>query len=191
MSGSTARTRSRLTWYAAGAAGLLAREPRGDACAGADRVATGAREEATGTTSRSASCSSCSTSCEPDFIRKFDMKNVQALMRGGTSYPNAYLGHMASETVISHNVMTSGQLPKHMGWSDEWFRDSDGVLGPVNANYVTGSMTQPQYDALIQDKGYPKLADYLHMADPDSTVATIGTRATPPTPTAARARTSD
>ena len=36
---------------------------------------------------------------------------------------------MGSETVVSHNVMTSGQLPKHMGWSDEWFRDSDGILG--------------------------------------------------------------
>ena len=36
---------------------------------------------------------------------------------------------MASETVVSHNVMTSGMLPKHMGWADEWFRDTDGVLG--------------------------------------------------------------
>src|SRR6478609_9199441 len=64
----------------------------------------------------------------PDFINAFHMTNVQALIRGGTSYPNAYLGHMGSETVVSHNVMTSGQLPKHMGWADEWFNDPDGVL---------------------------------------------------------------
>ena len=65
----------------------------------------------------------------PDFIDAFDMENVKALMAGGANFPNAYLGHMGSETVVSHNVMTSGMLPKHMGWADEWFRDADGVLG--------------------------------------------------------------
>ncbi|MET1058610.1 MAG: alkaline phosphatase family protein [Nocardioides sp.] len=110
----------------------------------------------------------------PEFIKAFDMKNVQALMRGGTSFPNAYLGHMGSETVVSHNVMTSGQLPKHMGWADEWFNDPDGVLGVPGTHYVTGSMAQTQFDALIQDKGYPKLADYLKSEHPGSTVATVG-----------------
>ncbi len=65
----------------------------------------------------------------PDYVDKFDMRNVRALMRDGANFPNAYLGHMASETVITHNVITSGQLPKDMGWSDEAFRDSDDVLG--------------------------------------------------------------
>src|SRR5690349_13369299 len=32
----------------------------------------------------------------PEFINAFRMTNVQALIRGGTSYPNAYLGHMGS-----------------------------------------------------------------------------------------------
>ena len=36
---------------------------------------------------------------------------------------------MASETVICHNVITSGQLPRDMGWSDEAYRDVDDVLG--------------------------------------------------------------
>ena len=80
----------------------------------------------------------------PEFIDAFDMKNVKALMRGGASFKHAYLGHMASETVVSHNVMTSGMLPKHMGWSDEWYRDAEGVLGTVNGRYVTGSMSQPR-----------------------------------------------
>ena len=30
---------------------------------------------------------------------------------------------MAAETVISHNVITSGLFPKHMGWSNEVYRD--------------------------------------------------------------------
>lgn len=110
----------------------------------------------------------------PEFIDAFDMDNVKALMAGGANFRNAYLGHMASETVISHNVMTSGLLPKNMGWSDEWYRDSESVLGPQDARYVTGSMDATQFDALIRHGGYPKLPDYLHAAFPGTKVAAIG-----------------
>ncbi len=110
----------------------------------------------------------------PEFVEAFDMENVERLMRSGANYRNAYLGHMASETVISHNVMTSGMLPKHMGWSDEWYRDTAGLLGPVNGRYVSGSMSAAQFDTLVTAKGYPKLADYLHAAFPGTTVAAIG-----------------
>jgi predicted AlkP superfamily pyrophosphatase or phosphodiesterase len=110
----------------------------------------------------------------PEFIDAFHMKHVKRLMRGGAAYPNAYLGHMASETVVSHNVMTSGMLPKHMGWSDEWYPDERGLLGPAGDRYVTGSMGFAQFDTLIEDQGYPKLADYLHEAFPGKVVAAIG-----------------
>jgi len=110
----------------------------------------------------------------PEFIDAFDMDNVKALMAGGANYRNAYLGHMASETVVSHNVMTSGMLPKNMGWSDEWYRDVGGVLGDPGDMYVSGSMSQPQFDALITAKGYPKLSDYLNAKYPDKVVATVG-----------------
>jgi hypothetical protein len=70
--------------------------------------------------------------------------------------------------------MTSGLLPKHMGWADEWYRDADGVLGPVDGRYVTGSMSQSEFDKLILHRGYPKLADYLHRAFPGTKVAAIG-----------------
>ena len=110
----------------------------------------------------------------PEFIDAFHMKNVKKLMRRGTSFRNAYLGHMASETVISHGVMTSGQLPKNLGWSDEWYRDTAGVLGERGQMHVTGSLGQEEFDALVDRRGYPKLADYLHRLDKGSTVATIG-----------------
>ena len=65
----------------------------------------------------------------PDTIDRYDMENVQELQRRGASFPKALVGHMAAETVISHNVITSGLLPKDMGWSDEVYRDSANVLG--------------------------------------------------------------
>lgn len=97
----------------------------------------------------------------PDTITRYGMKNVQKLQRDGMSFPNALVGHMAAETVISHNVLTSGLFPKNMGWTNEVYRDVGGVLGAPGAYHVTSSMSCAQYGALIQAGGYPKLQDYL------------------------------
>ena len=97
----------------------------------------------------------------PDTIERYGMENVQQLQRNGASFPNALVGHMAAETVISHNVITSGQLPKHMGWSNEVYRDSANVLGTPGAYHVTSSMSCAQFAALIDAGGYGKLQDYL------------------------------
>jgi hypothetical protein len=97
----------------------------------------------------------------PDTITRYGMTNVQELQRKGTSFPNGMVGHMAAETVISHNVITSGQLPRDMGWSNEVYRDKDAVLGPANAYYVTSSMSCSQFKTLIAHGNYNKLQDYL------------------------------
>ena len=97
----------------------------------------------------------------PDTIDRYGMKNVQELQRRGASFPNALVGHMAAETVISHNVITSGLFPKHMGWSNEVYRDSANVLGTPGAYYVTSSMSCDQFADLIGAGGYRKLQDYL------------------------------
>jgi hypothetical protein len=110
----------------------------------------------------------------PDYVNTFDMSNVKQLMHDGVSFDNAYLGHMASETVISHNVITSGQFPKDMGWADEAFRDSDGVLGPQDGMYISGSLTRDQFNLLIAHGGYWKLADYLHAAHPGTKFIAAG-----------------
>jgi hypothetical protein len=111
----------------------------------------------------------------PDYVDKFDMRNVKALMRSGASFDNAYLGHMASETVISHNVITSGQLPRDMGWADEVYRDTENVLGQgPDKMYISGSLTRDQFNMLIAHGGYAKLADYLHAAHPGTKFIAAG-----------------
>ena len=112
-------------------------------------------------------------------VRRYDMDHVQALMYRGADFPNAYLGHMGAETVVTHNVLTTGALPKHMGWADEYVRDVDGVITPDvdedtdNPYWLTGSLSSDQMFALQENAGYPHLADYLHAAQPGSTVATV------------------
>ena len=111
----------------------------------------------------------------PDLVDKFEMPNVRALMRDGANFENAYLGHMASETVITHNVITSGQLPRDMGWADEAFRDTDNVLGAgQDSMWISGSLTRDQTNALITHKGYAKLADYLHAKHPGTKFIAAG-----------------
>jgi len=110
----------------------------------------------------------------PDYVDTFDMDNVRTLMRSGASFENAYLGHMASETVITHNVIASGQLPRDMGWSDEAHRDVDNVLGVPNGMWISGSWTRDQFNTLIAHEGYKKLADYLHEKYPGTKMIMAG-----------------
>jgi hypothetical protein len=112
-----------------------------------------------------------------EIVEKYDMRNVEALMRDGVDSPRAYVGHTGSVTVVTHNVITSGQLPKHMGWTDEGYRDVAGILGdpePTNPDqlYITSNATTDLFK-LQQAAGYPKLADYLGAADPAAKTFTI------------------
>jgi predicted AlkP superfamily pyrophosphatase or phosphodiesterase len=112
---------------------------------------------------------------QPGYAKQFAMTNVLSLQQHGVTFPNAYVGDMASETVVSHNVMVSGQFPKHMGWSDEAFRDVDNVLGfGANAIVTSGDLGYDQYVKLVDAWDYKKLGDYLHEKFPGTVVANVG-----------------
>jgi arylsulfatase A-like enzyme len=117
-------------------------------------------------------------SLSKEIVHKYRMKNVKALMRDGVDTPRGYLGHTGSVTVVTHNVITSGQLPKHMGWTDEGYRDVADVLPdvePANPDelYITSNFGSTQMFALQQAAGYPKLDEYLEAADPTARTFTI------------------
>jgi arylsulfatase A-like enzyme len=112
---------------------------------------------------------------KPEYAEQFNMTNLLWLQKNGVNFPNAIVGHMASTTVISHNVMVSGQLPKHMGWPDEIFRDGDNILGyGENALVGAGDLGYADYVKLIENMDYPKIGDYLHAKYPEKIVACVG-----------------
>lgn len=116
----------------------------------------------------------------PEYAQTFDMANVQRLQAEGVNFKNAYLGHMPSETVISHNVMVSGVFPKHMGWVDEVYRDTDNVLGKgTDAIWITGELKASEFDALVTKAAYPKLVDYLHQSQPGRKFIVVGEKSYP------------
>ncbi len=108
-----------------------------------------------------------------EIVDRYGMSNVKALMRDQVNSPNAYLGHLGSVTVVTHNVITTGVLPKHMGWTDDGYRDVSGQLGPAGDMWIASEFTKEQMFKLQTNAGYPKLADYLHVAQPGSKVVTI------------------
>ena len=113
-----------------------------------------------------------------EIVHKYRMRSVQRLMRDGVDTPRGYLGHTGAVTVVTHNVITSGQLPKHMGWTDEGYRDVADVLPdvePANPDelYITSNFGSSEMFALQQAAGYPKLDDYLGAADPAAKTFTI------------------
>ena len=112
---------------------------------------------------------------QPGYAKQYNMTNVLWLQKMGVNFPNAYVGDMASETVVSHNVMVSGLFPKHMGWSDEAIRDVNNILGyGPDAIVTTGDLGTADYVKLIEDMDYPKLGDYLHEKFPGKVVANVG-----------------
>jgi predicted AlkP superfamily pyrophosphatase or phosphodiesterase len=111
----------------------------------------------------------------PEYADRFDMPNFRRLRSQGTNFTNASLGYMGSETVIAHNVLMSGQQPRHMGWVDEAYRDTANLLGSgQNQMWIVGELTYGQYGTLIQNEGYPKLADYLQRAKPGRKFIVVG-----------------
>jgi hypothetical protein len=112
---------------------------------------------------------------KPWYAEAFDMDNILWLQSHGANFKNATVGQMASETVVSHNTIVSGQLPKHMGWSDEVMRDTGNVLGYGAGAIVTvGDLTYDQFTLLVEAEGYPKLGDYMHAKFPGTIVANLG-----------------
>jgi hypothetical protein len=102
-----------------------------------------------------------------EIVDKYDMQNVQDLMADYVDTPRGYLGHTGSVTVVTHNVITSGLLPKHTGWTTEGYRDVDNVLPdlkPTNAGdnlFITSDWDNTSMFPVMEHYGYPKLADYL------------------------------
>jgi len=113
----------------------------------------------------------------PQYADQFAMPNFRALRDSGTDFTKAYLGYMASETVIAHNVITSGLEPRHMGWTDEAYRDHANVFGKgADQMHITGDLSLADFASIEKNNGvaYPKLADYLHSAYPGTKFITVG-----------------
>jgi hypothetical protein len=86
----------------------------------------------------------------PDYIDRFDLRNFRRLRASARDYPEAYVGHLGSQTVVSHLVISTGLLPKMLPWQDDVVVDKAGALGKPNAAYETGRLSREQLWTLLK-----------------------------------------
>ena len=78
----------------------------------------------------------------PDYIDRFDLPNFKRLRAGSRHYPEAYVGHLASQTIVSHLVIPTGMAPRDLPWQDDSFIDAAGVLGKPGAALDADELSQ-------------------------------------------------
>jgi len=81
----------------------------------------------------------------PDYIDRFDLQNFKRLRGSSRHYPEAYVGHLASQTVVSHLVIPTGLPPKELPWLEDVLLDAEETLGKPNAAYKTDQITPAEY----------------------------------------------
>lgn len=99
-----------------------------------------------------------------DLAARYGLKNFKWLENHAISYPNAYVGHLGSITIVSHAVMTAGVFPKKLPWRDDVMKDTEGLLGKKGAFYSTVDLEQEQYFKLLESAKTTSLVNQLKNA---------------------------
>ena len=86
----------------------------------------------------------------PDYIDRFGLEHFKRLRATSRHYPEAYVGHMGAQTIVSHLVIPTGLAPKNLPWQDDVFIDAEGLVGKPDAVYETGLMTRAQFWPLLE-----------------------------------------
>src|SRR5262245_42099211 len=86
----------------------------------------------------------------PDYIDRFNLAHFKRRRAPSRKYPEAYVGHLASQTIVSHLVIPTGLAPKALPWFEDVLLDAEGVLGKPNAAYKTDDLTREQMWRLLE-----------------------------------------
>ena len=79
----------------------------------------------------------------PDYIDRFGLEHFKRLRASSRNYPDAYVGHLTSQTVVAHLVMPTGLPPRLLPWVDDVLVDVDGTLGKPGAAYKSAEFEAP------------------------------------------------
>src|SRR5687768_4321340 len=86
----------------------------------------------------------------PDYIDRCDLKNFKRLRASSRHYPDAFVGHLSSQTVVAHMVIPTGLRPGALPWVDDVLVGVDGTIGKPGAAYNTGKLTRDQTRQLLK-----------------------------------------
>ena len=86
----------------------------------------------------------------PDYIDRFGLEHFKRLRASSRHYPDAYVGHLSSQTVVAHLVIPTGLPPGALPWADDVLVDVGGTIGQPGGAYNTGQLTREQAWQLLR-----------------------------------------
>ncbi len=84
-----------------------------------------------------------------DYPGRLRLPALEALARRGTVFENAHVGHLPATTVVSHQVLPRGLFPRNLAWSDDLYRDREGLLGEPGRLYDPGEFDLTRMRTLL------------------------------------------
>lgn len=95
----------------------------------------------------------------PEYLQVSGIPNVQAMVRNGTQYTNAFAGILEAETPPAHVCIATGCHPNRNGIVNFWWGDAQkqevSLFDPAKIN--NGDM-----EAIIRQAGVPTIASLVH-----------------------------
>lgn len=80
-----------------------------------------------------------------EYIDRFDLPNFKRAQKMGLNFDNGIVGHLESNTIISHPIITSGLLPGHFAWGSQVARDLRGLVGPKGLFFMPANLSPEQW----------------------------------------------
>jgi hypothetical protein len=77
------------------------------------------------------------------------LPNIQRLKSHSLSFAHASLGHLFPIPAVSHLVLTTGRLPRHLPWNNDLFWDRSGVLGKRNRFHPVDKLTPSEFSNIL------------------------------------------
>lgn len=107
-----------------------------------------------------------------EYIDRYDMKNFKRARAKGVEFANGIVGHLESNTIVSHPVITTGKLPRNLPWGTHVVKDVNGWLGEKNQYYKPFELSPQDWDRLHRlSSGDTSLVARVKTATPGPTFA--------------------
>ncbi|MFN3805100.1 MAG: alkaline phosphatase family protein, partial [Pyrobaculum sp.] len=106
----------------------------------------------------------------PYYLEVYDLPNLRELIKNGVLFEGAWVGHMASSTIVSHPVIHTGRFPKAFcmvdyGWRDP--KNSSRVINPGDLRFILAGGVRE----IMEGSGVKSVSYYIKQRWPDAKTA--------------------
>lgn len=107
-----------------------------------------------------------------EYVDRYDMTNFKRARALGIHFENGIVGHLESNTIVSHPVISTGKLPKNLPWGTHVMKDVKGLIGEKNSFYTPFQLTPEQWmDLHRRTSGDTSLLARVKKVNPGPTFA--------------------